>query len=83
MKQAEGGAKAELDFDLKDIDADLERAAKNGVTRFSLRGEKFYNNKKALADFLKKAARWMPIWHRSGRPTRDAGLSLPETPVSA
>ena len=60
MKQAEGGAKAELDFDLKDIDADLERAAKNGVTRFSLRGEKFSNDKKALADFLKKAARWIP-----------------------
>ena len=67
MKQAEGGAKAELDFDLKDIDADLESAAKNGVTRFSLRGQKFSNDKRALAEFLKKAARWIP----------DAYISIP------
>ena len=49
-----------MNFDLKDIDADLKSFSQKGVTEFSLGEERFSCDKKALADFAKKAARLAP-----------------------
>ena len=51
---------SEWNFDLKDIDADLKSFAEKGVAEFALRDKRFACDKKALAEFLKKAARLAP-----------------------
>lgn len=50
----------EYNFDLKDIDSDLKSFAQKGVTEFALRDRRFSSDKKALAEFIRKAARLAP-----------------------
>ena len=57
---AEKAARLEYSFDLKNLDADLASFAQKGVTEFALHDPRFSNDKKALAEFLKKAARHIP-----------------------
>ncbi|MBQ6029458.1 MAG: hypothetical protein IJL24_08045, partial [Treponema sp.] len=50
----------EYNFDLKDIDSDLKSFAQKGVTEFALCDRRFSSDKKALAEFIRKAARLAP-----------------------
>ena len=54
------GARPTFSFDLKNLDADLASLSQKGVTEFALHDDRFSNDKRALAEFLKKAARLVP-----------------------
>ena len=49
-----------MNFDLKNLDADLASLAKKGVTEFALHDSRFASDKNLLARFLKSAARLAP-----------------------
>ena len=51
---------SEYNFDLSNIDSELASFAKRGITEFALHDQRFSSDKKALADFVKKAARIAP-----------------------
>jgi len=51
---------SEYNFDLSNIDSELASFKKRGITEFALHDERFSSDKKALADFLKKAERLIP-----------------------
>lgn len=60
VRGQKNGARPTFSFDLKNLDADLASLSQKGVTEFSLRDPRFFNDKKALSEFLKKAARIAP-----------------------
>ena len=50
----------EYNFDLSNLDSELASFSKKGITEFALHDERFSSDKKALAEFMRKAARLAP-----------------------
>ena len=50
----------EYNFDLSNLDSELASFSKKGITEFALHDARFSSDKKALAEFMRKAARLAP-----------------------
>ena len=50
----------EYNFDLSNLDSELASFSKKGITEFALHDARFSSDKKALAEFIRKAARLAP-----------------------